>query len=154
MSIPPNIDLFNRFCLAVFEKLYLSFPCPLDIDVSNLMMSVIPIGTASEEAIWNDLDIGGPAIEFLAAEGFLVYQGAPNGNQFMQVRLTMKGLVVLLGSVPDSLEKHEPLISKILSITSKGLKEAASDQVNELSHQAFAFALASVSTLAAAIVRI
>ena len=152
MSIPANLDQFNRFCLAVFGKLYLSFPVPIELDVGQLMMSVVP-GEAGREATWDALSSGGHAIEFLAAEGFLVHQGGLlDGSQFMQVRLTMKGLAVL-GSVPGSLEKRESLISKILSVTGKGLKEAASEQVSELSSQAFAFALASAPTLAAAILR-
>jgi hypothetical protein len=152
MSIPANLDQFNRFCLAVFGKLYLSFPVPIELDVGELMMSAIP-GAAGQEATWDALSSGGHAIEFLAAEGFLVHQGGfLDGSQFMQVRLTMKGLAVL-GSVPGSLEKRESLISKILSVIGKGLKDAASEQVSELSSQAFAFALASAPTLAAVILR-
>lgn len=114
MSVPPNIDLFNRFCLAVFQKLYLSFPCPVELDVNIIMMSVIPNDAESDET-FNTLISGGDAIQFLAAEGFLIHQGALlDGSNFLQVRLTMKGLAVL-GSIPNSLEKRESLISKILS---------------------------------------
>jgi hypothetical protein len=152
MSVPANLDQFNRFCLAVFGKLYLSFPVPIELDVCQLMMSVIP-GEAEKKATWDALSSAGHAIEFLAAEGFLVHQGGLlDGSQFLRVRLTMKGLAVL-GSVPGSLEKRESLITKIMNITGKGLKEAASEQVSELSNQAFAFALASAPALAATILR-
>ena len=152
MSIPQNLDQFNRFCLAVFSKLYLSFPVPIELDVGQLMMSFVP-NEAGGEATSDAVSSAGHAIEFLAAEGFLVHQDKLlDGSQFVQVRLTMKGLAVL-GSIPGSLEKRESLISKILSVTSKGLKEAASEQVSELSSQALAFALASAPALAAALLR-
>lgn len=150
MSIPQNIDLFNRFSLAVFRKLYLSFPVPVEIDVNDLMMSVMPNDTEYEQT-FQILIVGGQAVEFLANEGFLTHQGSlMDRSQYLQVRLTMKGLAVL-GSVPASLEKRESLISKILSITGKGIKDAAAEQVSELSNQAFSFALASAPALAAAI---
>jgi len=43
----------------------------------------------------------------------------------------MKGLAVL-GRMPASLEYKESLITQILAISSKGLKEAASEQVHDL----------------------
>lgn len=152
MPIPQNIDLFNRFSLVVFRKLYLSFPVPVEIGVNDLMMSVIP-NEAEYDETFQMLTVGGQAIEFLAGEGFLTHQGAlMDGSEYLQVRLTMKGLAIL-GSVPTSLKKRESLISKILSITGKGIKDAAAEQVSELSSQAFSFALASVPTLVTAIFR-
>ena len=64
----------------------------------------------------------------------------------------MKGLAVL-GSVPAALEHKESLITKILAISGKGLKEAASEQVQDLASQAFAFALASAPAVAGMLVR-
>ena len=152
MTTPPNIDLFNRFALAVFRRLYLSFPVAVELDVNELIMSVTPTNAAYEES-FNALSVGGEALNFLASEGFLVHQGALlDGSQFLQVRLTMKGLAVL-GSMPAALERKESLITKILAISGKGLKDAASEQVQELASQAFAFALASAPAVAALIVR-
>ena len=37
-----NIDLFNRFALALFAKLHESFPVPANLDFESIMMSVIP----------------------------------------------------------------------------------------------------------------
>jgi hypothetical protein len=64
----------------------------------------------------------------------------------------MKGLAVL-GSMPTALEHKESLIAKILTISGKGLKDAASEQVQDLASQAFAFALASAPAVAAMLVR-
>ena len=152
MATPPNIDLFNRFALAVFKKLYLSFPVATELDVNDLIMSVTPTNASYDET-FNALGIGGEALNFLASEGFLVHQGALlDGSQFLQVRLTMKGLAVL-GSMPAALEHKESLITKILAISGKGLKDAASEQVQDLASQAFAFALASAPAVAAMFVR-
>ena len=152
MTTPPNIDLFNRFALAVFKKLYLSFPVATELDVNDLIMSVTPTNSSYEQS-FDALSVGGEALNFLASEGFLVHQGAfLDGSQFLQVRLTMKGLAVL-GSMPAALERKESLISKILAISGKGLKGAASEQVQDLASQAFAFALASAPAVAAMLVR-
>jgi hypothetical protein len=152
MATPPNIDLFNRFALAVFKKLYLSFPVATELDVNDLITSVTP-SNASYDETFDSLIIGGEALNFLASEGFLVHQGALlDGSQFLQVRLTMKGLAVL-GSMPTALEHKESLIAKILTISGKGLKDAASEQVQDLASQAFAFALASAPAVAAMLVR-
>lgn len=152
MTTPPNIDLFNRFALAVFRKLYLSFPVAIELDVNDLIMSVTPPSASYEES-FNALSVGGEALNFLASESFLVHQGPLlDGSQFLQVRLTMKGLAVL-GSMPAALEHKESLITKILAISGKGLKEAASEQVQDLASQAFAFALGSAPAVAAMLVR-
>ena len=147
MSIPANIDLFNRFSLAVFQKLYLNFPIPIELDVDDLVMSVTPSGANFNEK-FDSLHMGGDAIDFLASEGFLTHSGVLlGGSQYMEVRLTMKCLAVL-GSLPSALDRKETLISKIRAVASKGLKDAASDQVQELASQAFTFALASAPAIA------
>lgn len=64
----------------------------------------------------------------------------------------MKGLAIL-GSTPASLEKKESLISKILAVAGKGLKDAASEQVQDLASQVFTFALASAQSIAAILLR-
>lgn len=148
MTIPANIDRFNRFTLILFKQLYLSFPLPTNVDVSSLMMYVVPTGETFE-ATFHAIAPAGEAIQFLAAEGFLTYKGnLLDGTEYHQVRLTMKGLAIL-GSVPNSLEKKETLVSKILAVAGKGLKDAGSEQVSDLANQAFTLALASAPALAA-----
>lgn len=152
MSVPPNIDLFNRFSLAVFQRLYVSFPVSIELNVDDLMMSAIPTDSSSDET-FDALQVGGEALDFLSSEGFLTHKGALlDGTRYLQVRLTMKGLAIL-GSMPVSLEKRESLISKILAVAGKGLKDAASEQVQDLASQVFTFALASAPTIAAILPR-
>lgn len=105
-------------------------------------MSSVP-QDASYETTWDVLSVGGEVINFLAEEGFLTHKGALIcGSQFIQVRLTMKGLAVL-GYVPASIDKQEPLISKIRAVVGGGLKEAGGETIRQLVSQAFSLALAA-----------
>lgn len=152
MTIPSNIDLFNRVALAAFQRLYLSFPVPIDLAVNDLVMSAMPLGAAFDDA-FTALSMGREALEFLAGEGFLTHKGCHvEGSYCLQVRLTMKGLAIL-GSIPASLTHKETLMSKIGAIAGKGLRNAASDQVQELTSQIFSFAMASAPTVAAMVLR-
>lgn len=149
MGSPENIEIFNRVCVALFDKLYSAFPVPVEIDMNSIAMSVVP-RDVSYEKTGDVLSVSGEVVNFLAEEGFLSHKGALlDGSQFTQVRLTMKGLAVL-GYVPVSIEKQETLISKIRGVVGAGLKEAGSETVRQLVSQAFSLALAtgvSVGTL-------
>jgi hypothetical protein len=140
MPVPKNIDIFNRFSLSVFQMLYMNFPTPVELDVNDLMMSSIPEGTSHDET-FDALLAGFMAIDFLSNEGFITHQDAPReGSKFQQVRLTMKGLAIL-GNVPASLVRKESLISKILLVTEKGIKNAAAEKVQEIVNKVFFSAL-------------
>lgn len=103
-----NIAFFNRVTLALFERLYSSFPTPIELDVKSIAISVIPEEAEFDEA-WNSLQAAEDAIDFLEHEGFLTHKGKYlEGGTFLQVRLSMKGLAIL-GSTPDSLEGKQPL---------------------------------------------
>lgn len=148
MVAPENIETFNRICVALFNKLYSAFPVPVEIDVNDIAMSAVS-QDASYEETWDVLSVGGEVINFLAEEGFLTHKGAMlDGSQFVQVRLTMKGLVVL-GYVPTSIEKQEPLISKIRGVVGGGLKEAGGETVRQLVSQVFSLALAAAPSVGA-----
>ncbi len=148
MATPENIETFNRICVALFDQLYSAFPVPVEIDVNAVAMSAVS-QEASYEKAWDVLSVGGEVINFLAEEGFLTHKSAlPGGSRFIQVRLTMKGLAVL-GYVPTSLEKQEPLISKIRGVVGGGLKEAGSETVRQLVSQAFSLALAAAPAVGA-----
>jgi len=47
-----NIAFFNRVTLALFERLYSSFPTPIELDVKSIAISVIPEEAEFDEA-WN-----------------------------------------------------------------------------------------------------
>ena len=148
MAVPENIEIFNRICVALFDKLYSAFPVPVEIDVNDIAMSAVP-QDASYETAWDVLSVGGEVINFLAMEGFIKNKSAfLDRSQFIQVRLTMKGLAVL-GYVPASIEKQEPLISKIRGVVGGGLKEAGGETVRQLVSQAFILALAAAPAVGA-----
>jgi len=140
-----NMELFNRICIVLFNRLYSAFPVPVDLNPNDVAMSAIS-EPASKDETWNTLSIAGEVISFLEEEGFLRHQGETSDGQYVQVRLTMKGLVVL-GYVPSALEPNEtpqPLISKVRAIVSGGLKEAGSESVRQLVSHAFSLALSFV----------
>lgn len=144
MPVPPNIDIFNRFSLTVFHRLYIIFPMPVELDVHDLMMSSIPEDSSFDEA-FDALQVGREALGFLSAEGFINHQGAfRESSGFRQVRLTMKGLTIL-GSVPTSLITKKPLISRILAATEKGIKNAAAEQVQALMNKVLIAALSKAA---------
>lgn len=143
-----NIAFFNQFALSLFEKLYASFPMPVDIDADNLAMGDVDPDAASAQT-WTALDVAYEAVEFLAQEGFLTHKGARlTSGHFVQVRLTLKGLAIL-GYTPDSLDQKATLISRIRSALSGGAKEAGAETMRQLVQQAFTAALASGPALLA-----
>jgi hypothetical protein len=137
-----NIAFFNRLTLAVFAKLYESFPTPIELDIRSLAMEVIP-QDADDQSTWDSLRAAEDAIDFLAQEGFLTHKGGfLEGGTVLQARLTLRGLAIL-GSTPESLEGRVPLIERIRSALAGGAKEAGSEGVKLLAQQAFAAALAA-----------
>lgn len=134
-----NIEFFNRFTLALLEKLYSHFPNPIDIETSKLGAGLIP-ENSDEKVFYDLLSSTDNAVTFLEQEGFITHKGTYlEGGQFNQVRLTAKGLAVL-NSTPDAIEK--PLIARIRSAFAGGAKEAATETVKLLTQQAFNFAIA------------
>lgn len=137
-----NIAFFNRLTLALFARLYESFPTPIDIDIKAVAMEVIP-EEADNTTTWNSLQAAGDAVDFLAQEGFLTHKGGyMEGGTVLQVRLTLRGLAIL-GSTPDSLEGKTPLIERIKKALAGGAREAGSEAVKQLAQQAFAAAVAA-----------
>lgn len=84
MSVPPNIDLFNRFSLAVFKNLYVSFPISIELDVNDLMMSVTPTGSSFDET-FDALKMGA---RLLASFGLRV--SSPTRVHFVAARSIFK----------------------------------------------------------------
>lgn len=147
-----NITFFNRLTLALFEKLYSSFPTPVNIDVKAVAMTIIPVEAETDET-WNSLQAAEDAIDFLTQEGFLTHKGAYlEGGTFLQARLTLKGLAIL-GSTPDALEDKNSLIDRIRKVLSGGAKEAGAEAVKLLTQQAFAAAVAATPVVIAGITR-
>ena len=146
MAEPDNIDFFNLFTIAIFDRLYNSFPTPIQVNAVLMASELIPEKT-SEEARHKKLQSAGYALSFLAEEGFVTYKDArPNVGQFVGVRLTAKGLAVL-NSVPGSIEKSEPLIGRIRKILTGGVKEAGNESIRQIVQSALTTGLAAVPSI-------
>ncbi len=146
MAKPDNIVFFNAFTLALFDRLYESFPVPLDVDVRAIAMSALPADAEYEQA-WDALSAAQEAVVFLAEEGFLTHKGSYlEGGTFLQVRLSLKGLAIL-GSTPGSLEAKQTLISRARGALAAGAKEVGSEAAKQVVQQIFAAALAAAPTL-------
>ena len=91
---PDNIHRFNVTALVLFDKLYNSFPAPIEIDTLDLGYQATPSEAGSGTA-WNFSVGADHVVTWLAEEGFIRYQGANIRTSFHDVRLTLKGLTVL-----------------------------------------------------------
>ncbi|WP_154667885.1 hypothetical protein [Pseudoduganella violaceinigra] len=152
MQPPPNVDLFNRFCLAVFNELYTAFPVPVNLKVAALIADVTP-EEASYEIAFNAHTLAAESLKFLESEGFLTSQGSYlDQSEILQVRLSLKGLTVL-GMVPNSLTQKKSAISGITDVVAGGLKKAAAEKVQDLASQVFSYALVAAPSLVNLIVR-
>lgn len=144
-----NITFFNCLTLRLFEKLYSSFPTPIDISTKELAMSVIP-EHENFDATWNGLQLADDAVDFLALEGFLTHKGTfLEGGTFLQTRLTLKGLTIL-GSIPESLESRQTLIDRIRGVLPDMAKGASGEAVKQLTQLTFAMASSVAPTIMSA----
>ena len=134
MTKPDNIEFFDRFTLALLERLYAEFPTPAEVDVKGIAASLLPDDVDSEVG-FRRLSSADDTVDFLTTEGFLTHAGAMlSGGTFLQMRLTAKGLAIL-NSVPSSLENKRSLITQIRELAIGGLKAAATETVKQLAHQ-------------------
>ncbi|BDU18141.1 hypothetical protein [Lysobacter auxotrophicus] len=147
-----NMEFFDRFTLALFERLYSSFPTPVEVDAVSIGASLLPEDV--DQAVGFDLlQAAEHAVTFLAEEGFVTHQGRYLERAvFLEVRLTSKGLAVL-GSTPGSLENREPLIARIRRALAGGVREAGTETVKLLAQQAFSAATALAPAVVAQLTR-
>jgi len=144
---PTGMDSFNLVTLRLLDRLYDSFPRPLDITQevgSHIGFSAVP-ADASEEEAWEIGTMTTDVIEWLAEEGFLRYEKDPNHRHgmFFKVRLSLKGLTIL-GSIPAAVkakEAKEPLITKVKSILKSGSLEVATTGAKLVVSEIFKYAL-------------
>ena len=84
MSVPPNIDRFNKVTLLVFDKLYQAFPVPIDIDSSKIAIETLPNGETFDES-FQCIELVYHAIDFLRKEGFIEFEDScMDGTLFLQ----------------------------------------------------------------------
>jgi hypothetical protein len=131
MGESDNIEFFNLFTVALFDRLYASFPTPININARDVVGSLLA-SEPNDDAWYEKSQAAGHAASFLADEGFITYGDARvKSGLFQQVRLTGKGLAVL-NATPGSIERSEPLINKVRATVAKGAKEAGKEALRQL----------------------
>ena len=152
-DIPENMEAFNRVSLALFARLYDSFPKPFNIDptvANELGFAAVP-QEATEEQSWNIGTLGVDVVAWLAEEGFLRYEPDPNHRYgyFWKVRLSLKGLTIL-GYIPSTLraaEQKEALITKVKRVLASGAGTAGSESIKLVVSEIFKLALAPATAI-------
>ena len=128
------MDEFNRITVVVLGKLYDAFPQPIRVLVEDVLEN--PTDKPDENTIRN-FDA---TVRFLAAEGFLKYEGeSDEGVRFYETSLTMKGLRVLR-AIPPVLEEKQSIGQKFVEITKSGTKEASKEILKTVVNQLMAAA--------------
>lgn len=137
MSVPPNIDRFNKATLLVFDTLYLAFPVPVELSASKIAMDTLPPDAEFDESFESIKSVF-YTIEFLKKEGYIDY-----GNHyldctaFQQARLTSKSLA-LLGQTPDSLTTHVSIADTLRDLVKGGIKNVGSEAAKKAVELVFA----------------
>lgn len=142
-EIPHNIQRFNLIVLVVFNELYESFPSGIEIDHVNMGCKALPRDQEWNDQAWDFMADARHVVKWLAEEGFLRCETSADGNEFYDVRLTMKGLTVL-GYTPIALEdgdSKETAIVKVKSILSRATEKAVTSKASDLLGQMFSLTL-------------
>lgn len=126
MSLPPNIDRFNKATLLVFDTLYLAFPVPIELNASKIAMDTVPPDAEFDES-FQSIEPVYHTIDFLKKEGFIEFSDhSLDGANFLQVRLTSKSLA-LLGQTPTALEPQTSIADTFRSLLKGGIKNVGSE---------------------------
>jgi hypothetical protein len=122
-----NIDRFNLLVLTIFQKLYDSFPTPVNMEPTGIGVSAAP-SDASEQGVWDSMAEARHALTWLKEEGFLRYETQDLQGNFYEVRLSQKGLA-MLGSALTPSEVKEPLITRVRRTLASGAEKAGTEAV-------------------------
>jgi len=150
MSVPPNIDRFNKATLLVFDKLYQAFPIPIDLSASKIAMDTLPPDATFDES-FQSIEPVYYTIEFLRKEGFIEYgEHTVDGTTFLRARLTSRSLA-LLGQTPSALEPQVTVAERIGGLLKGGVKQVGSEAAKKAVELLFTHggSLAAVAALAA-----
>ena len=132
MKEPENIRAFNFLTLAIFNRLYESFPEKVDFsDLRFVIETVVDYGADSDESKYSSLFSA--SMNWLEEEGFIKIESKVYGPAFIGVTLTLKGVTVL-GFVPSSIDKDagKSSIDYIREIVSDGVKSSSSEAVSSV----------------------
>lgn len=126
-----NFEIFNRVTLTLLVQLFEEFPGYLKTNAAKLTEQALPRDIDGiDETIWHDLNISEDTITWLESEGFITYQ-TKGGQQYVKMRLTLKGLS-LLGYSPPSIEGYSNIAEQAKNVLAEGTKDAASEVVKSI----------------------
>ena len=149
MSVPPNIDRFNKATLLVFDTLYLAFPVPIELNASKIAMDTLPPDAPFDESI-QAIEPVFHTIAFLKKEGFIDYdQHTLDGTTFIEARLTSKSLT-LLGQTPTALEPQHSVSDTIRTLLKGGIKNVGAEAAKKAVELLFAHGSTALSVAQAA----
>jgi hypothetical protein len=121
-----NIDDFNRGAARVLAHLYRSFPTPTLILVEDLDDGADLVPEEHAVRLAERRVVYGATVEFLAAEGLLVYTGSAGSaasRKFSGARLTAKGLGAL-NRTPEALTPARPSLGdQLVGAAGDGARE-------------------------------
>ena len=130
-----NFDAFNRISLHLLVKLFNDFPRYIDVDANSLGLEAKPKDkNETEDELWENMSLACDTVTWLRDEGFIVIGDVCYGGEFLQVRLTLKGLT-LLGYAPTSKEtdsKYLNLADKAQHALADGARGAVTEVVKEI----------------------
>lgn len=131
-----NIDDFNRGCALIMALLYRSFPRPVVLDAAILDggESLLDEGRPPQLAERGAVYVA--TVQFLADEGYLVFNRFDDWSTFSGTRLTSKGLAAL-NRVPDAIAPRkktlgDQLLGVVAGLSDAGAKEAVKAAVQAL----------------------
>ena len=146
MTTLSNVELFNVFSLALFNKLYESFPTPVDIDYSAIAADLLPDEVDADDAD-RILKVAYHAVQWLEEEDFIRIGDQTMDGGFHQVVLTGRGLAVL-DSVPDGQEGSGSVASQLGDLVEEAGKDLAKEEVKKAIKNAMAFIVRTAAALA------
>lgn len=153
MSVPDNIDVFNRIVATCMLQLYEAFPVPQDINPSSVAMQAIQEHRPDGEMFDILSRQAAAAIKFLAAEGFIRFRSeyrTLDAHTFPKAQLTLKGLAVL-GAVPDTVDvsrDRRTLAEQLRDGMQIGAEETLSTSVSSMLSAALGMGLRAVVSAA------
>lgn len=128
MALPSNREFFDAFTLALFSRLYESFPSPTDIDARTIAYDLLPEDVG--ESGRHHAKVAEDAMQWLARENFITidYESQDLGGEFVGVVLTSRGLA-LLNSIPDASNSEETVAAQIGELVEEASKDLAKEEV-------------------------
>ncbi len=129
-----NFENFNKVTLHILVNLFDEFPTPIKIDAPWVATDLFNAESESQDTAFDKMEFVGYCISWLKEEGFISYLKREK-DEFLGVRLTLKGLTLLGYSIPDN--SSSTLIIQAKEAIADASQDAAKDVITNLVKMAF-----------------